>query len=172
MRNYGPEIRRRAGGVAVALALINAACAQPVLADDDAAANSEAEATPPTSALYTIWAGVYTAAQAERGKVAYTGPCNNCHGAKLDGAADDPDMPATPPLAGAKFLRDWNGRTLAALYEYTRATMPANNPGYLSAQEFADIVAYMLLRSGTPPGDDELEPDIRRLATIVIRQRP
>jgi mono/diheme cytochrome c family protein len=112
--------------------------------------------------------GVFTAEQARRGQVAYTGPCDRCHGYKLDGAADDPDMLPAPPVAGAKFLRKWNGRSLAALFEYLRATMPANNPGYLSDTEVADIVAYMLSVSGLPAGQAELPANAAALATIAI----
>jgi S-disulfanyl-L-cysteine oxidoreductase SoxD len=112
--------------------------------------------------------GVFTAEQARRGQVAYTGPCDRCHGYKLDGASDDPDMLPAPPVAGAKFLRKWNGRTLASLFEYVRATMPANNPGYLSDAEVADIVAYMLSVSGMPAGDDALQPELEALASVVI----
>ena len=112
--------------------------------------------------------GVFTAEQARRGRVAYTGPCDRCHGFKLDGASDDPDMLPAPPVAGPKFLRKWNGRTLAALFEYVRTTMPANNPGYLSDAEVADIVAYMLSASDVPAGSGELRPDA--LAAIVIER--
>jgi mono/diheme cytochrome c family protein len=120
----------------------------------------------------SIWDGVFTAAQARRGQAAYTGPCDRCHGYKLDGASDDPDMLPAPPVAGAKFLRKWNGRSLAALFEYLRVTMPSNNPGYLSDGEVADIVAYMLEVSGTPAGADALQPDLQSLATISIAPRP
>ena len=119
----------------------------------------------------SIWDGVFTDAQAARGLVAYTGPCDKCHGYKLDGAPDDPDMISTRPVAGTKFLRDWDGRSLAALYEYTRATMPENNPGFLSDQEFVDIIAYMLLASGLPSGDEELGSDLRRLEQLLIEPR-
>ena len=111
---------------------------------------------------------MFTAEQARRGQAAYTGPCDRCHGFKLDGAPDDPDMLPAPPVAGPKFLRKWNGRTLAALFEYTRATMPANNPGYLSDAEVADIVAYMLSVSGMPPGEKPLGPEREALERVVI----
>jgi len=111
--------------------------------------------------------GVFTVEQARRGKIAYTGPCDRCHGFKLDGASDDPDMLPAPPVAGPKFLRKWNGRTLASLFEYVRTTMPSNNPGYLSDAEVADIVAYMLSSSDVPAGRKELRLD-RALAAIVI----
>jgi quinoprotein glucose dehydrogenase len=116
----------------------------------------------------TIRDGVFTVEQALRGQAAYTGPCDRCHGYKLDGASDDPDMLPAPPVAGAKFLRKWNGRTLAALVEYLSVAMPANNPGYLRADEWTDIVAYMLSVSGMPAGADKLQPDREALAGIVI----
>ena len=112
--------------------------------------------------------GVFTAEQALRGQAAYTGPCDRCHGFKLDGAPDDPDMLPAPPVAGPKFLRKWNGRTLAALFDYVRLTMPTNNPGYLSGAEVADIVAYMLSVSGLPAGEEELAPEPEALAGVVI----
>jgi mono/diheme cytochrome c family protein len=117
---------------------------------------------------------VFTSEQARRGQLAYTGPCDRCHGYKLDGASEDPDMLPAPPIAGAKFLRKWEGRSLAVLLEYTRATMPSNNPGYLTDGEIADIVAYMLAASGVPAGNAELQPGPRSLAGISIepKRRP
>ena len=76
-------------------------------------------------------------------------------------------LPA-PPVAGPKFLRKWNGRSLAELLAYVRATMPANNPGYLSDAELADIVAYMLAASRMPAGAAPLPPDTEALARIAI----
>lgn len=120
----------------------------------------------------SIWDGVFTAAQAKRGEAAYTGPCSRCHGAKLDGAADDPDMLPAPPVAGPKFLRAWDSRSLAELLDYMRATMPANNPGYLSDQEYADVIAYMLSVSTTPAGDVALQADREVLARILVERAP
>jgi cytochrome c len=120
----------------------------------------------------SIWDGVFTTAQAERGRAAYTGPCDRCHGSNLDGAAVDPDTLPAPPVAGPKFLRKWDGRSLAALYEYTRATMPTNNPGFLTEQEFVDIIAYMLAASGALPGETDLKSDARTLAQIVVSSAP
>jgi len=116
----------------------------------------------------TIWDGVYTTAQAKRGAAEYSGPCGLCHGRRLNGAPDDSDMNSTPPLARAKFLRNWNGRSLAALYEYTRATMPKSNPGYMSEQVYIDILAHMLSMSDVPAGDEELLPNSRLLSRIAI----
>ncbi len=120
----------------------------------------------------SVWDGVFTEAQAERGQTVYSGACSSCHGRRLNGAPDDPDMRSTSPLARARFLRVWEGRSLATLFEYTRATMPESNPGSLTNDEFVDVIAYMLSVGGMPVGDDELRPDPRSLARIVIQQQP
>lgn len=137
---------------------------------DEVAAMREGPQEPRAGA--TVWDGVFTEAQAQRGQAVYPGMCGSCHGRRLNGAPDDPDMVSTPPLARAKFLRTWEGRSLATLFEYTRATMPESNPGSLTDSEYVDVIAYMLSVGGMPPGDIELEPDPESLARIVIEQRP
>ena len=119
----------------------------------------------------SVWDGVFTEDQAARGRQVYFGACSLCHGRRLNGAPDDPDMVSTPSLARARFLRVWEGRSLAVLLQYTRLTMPEDNPASLTDEEYADVVAYMLSLSRMPAGDDELPPDARGLADIVIRQR-
>jgi len=137
-----------------------------------AARCDEPEATSGRTTNTTIWDGVFTEAQSARGEFVYPAVCGRCHGYKLDGAPDDPDMFSTPPIAGPKFLRNWNGVSLAALYEYTKAAMPAINPGSLSDQEFVDVVAYTLSVSGAPPGPAELEPDAEALTGILLVPEP
>jgi len=120
----------------------------------------------------SVWEGVFTQPQANRGQAVYPGACGMCHGRRLNGAPDDPDMRSTPPLARATFLREWEGTSLATLFEYTRATMPENNPGSLTDEEYVDVIAYMLSVGGLPAGDDELRPDPQDLARAVIQQQP
>lgn len=119
---------------------------------------------------HSVWEGVFSEAQAARGREVYEGSCSFCHGNRLDGAADDPDMRSAPPLARAKFLRNWEGRSLAVLFEYTRTTMPEGNPGSLADQEYIDVIAYMLSVSRLPAGDNELQADSQSLAPVVIQQ--
>lgn len=128
-------------------------------------------AAEPAGDQASIWDGVFTAEQATRGEAAYDA-CTKCHGRRLNGAADDPDMKSTPPLARAAFLRVWNGRTLATLFEMTRSTMPQNNPGSLTDQEYVDLIAYMLSVSQAPAGDTELPVDSAALGRIVIEPGP
>ena len=122
--------------------------------------------------LVSVWDGVFTEVQAERGRAAYAGGCGLCHGRRLNGAPDDPDMQSMPPLARARFLRNWGGRSLATLFEYVRATMPEDNPGSLSDEEYVDVIAYMLSFGGMPAGEAELQPDPGPLARVVIEQQP
>lgn len=137
----------------------------PVSADAAAAVMARlADAEPAVS----VWDGVFTEDQAARGRQVYFGACGLCHGRRLNGAPDDPDMLSTPPLARARFLRVWEGRSLATLLAYTRLTMPEDNPGSLTEEEYADVVAYMLSMSRMPAGDDELPPDARSLAHVII----
>ena len=118
----------------------------------------------------SVWDGVFTEAQAARGRDVYTGACGLCHGRRLNGAPDDPDMRSTPPLVRARFLREWEGRSLATLLAYTRLTMPEDNPASLSDAEYVDVIAYMLSVGRMPAGNGELPTDSRRLAEIVIRR--
>jgi mono/diheme cytochrome c family protein len=150
------------------LVLIARASLRPLLFVAALGAAFSAPAQTAAAGARSIRDGIFTAEQARRGKIAYTGPCDRCHGFKLDGASDDPDMLPAPPVAGPKFLRKWTGRTVVSLFEYVRTTMPSNNPGYLSDAEVADIVAYMLSSSGIPAGSDELRPDREAFSDIVI----
>jgi len=59
---------------------------------------------------------------------------------------------------------------LATLFEYTRVTMPSDNPTSLTDEEFIDVIAYMLSVGGMPIGTNELEPDTQTLARILIQQ--
>ena len=120
----------------------------------------------------TIRDGVFTEAQASRGEEAYSTPCGWCHGYRLNGAPDDPDMRSSPPLARARFLRVWDGLSLATLLAYTRATMPEENPSSLTPEEYVDVIAYQLSVSGIPAGAVELPVGLSELANIVIGPQP
>jgi mono/diheme cytochrome c family protein len=120
----------------------------------------------------TIWDGVFTARQARDARLLYLGGCAPCHGSRLNGAPDEADMGSGPPLAGTTFLRDWNGRTLASLFEVARTTMPVRNPGQFTDQQYADILAYMLSYGEAPAGNETLAPDLGALSEIVITAQP
>jgi mono/diheme cytochrome c family protein len=118
----------------------------------------------------SIWDGVYTQEQADRGTAVYSGVCAKCHGNKMNGAGW-PDQPSSPAIARAGFLQRWEGRTLEALFDYVRTKMPLDNPGQLDDQKNIDIVASMLALSGAPAGDAELPPDLAALGGIVMTEK-
>jgi S-disulfanyl-L-cysteine oxidoreductase SoxD len=94
--------------------------------------------------------GVYSAAQAARGSESFAQNCGICHGASLGGVGE------APALVGAQFISDFNGLTVGDLFERIRSTMPLNNPGGLSRDQYADILAFMLKSNGFPAGPREL----------------
>ena len=143
---------------------IGPAHAQPSPTKPDAAAN-------PAGATISVWSGVYTAAQSKRGEQVHVSGCASCHGPQLDGAGL-PDMPSSPGISGSMLLFKWKGKTVAELFDYVRKTMPADNPGILSAQDSIDSIAHMFAVSEMPPGDKELPPDAGVLTGIVITDKP
>jgi mono/diheme cytochrome c family protein len=119
----------------------------------------------------SVWSGVYTAAQNKRGEELHAAACAVCHGPRLNGAGQ-PEMPPSPAIARAAFLRKWAGRTVAALFVYVRHTMPPDSPGALTDQQSIDAIAHMFAVSGMPAGDKELPLDPSALASIVIEAQP
>ena len=109
-----------------------------------------------------MWDGVYTDEQADRGHSVYHSQCEVCHGESLTGGDE------VPPLAGAQFLANWNGLTLGDLFERIRKSMPLNDPGKLTAQQNADVVAYLLKFNDFPVGKVELPHQAEALKQIRI----
>ncbi len=108
----------------------------------------------------TVWGGVYTDAQAQRGALAYQANCQSCHGAQLGGQGE------AKPLTGAAFLSSWNGLSVGDLFERVRTTMPMNAPKSLPRGAYADILAYLLKFNGFPAGAGELPGRAEMLADI------
>jgi mono/diheme cytochrome c family protein len=110
--------------------------------------------------MSSVWDGVYTAAQAERGKQVYVGHCARCHG-------DDPAN-SRNPLSGDRFAEHWESRTLADLFRRIRDTMPAGQVAAVEDPQKLDAMVYVMQRNGFPEGRAELTPDADALATIQI----
>lgn len=98
----------------------------------------------------SIWSGVYTKAQAARGKTDYINNCSRCHGSDLGGADE------IPALQGPQFMVDFDGSTVASLVNRIHTTMPMDNPGHLSIATVTDIVSYLLQANHVPAGSSEL----------------
>jgi S-disulfanyl-L-cysteine oxidoreductase SoxD len=108
----------------------------------------------------SVWDGVYSEEQAGRGAGLYRQECVSCHGQKLEGRGQ------APPLAGTDFATDWNGMTLDDLFEKMQTSMPADQPGHLSREQNAALLAYILSANKFPAGASELSTDADRLRQI------
>lgn len=98
--------------------------------------------------------GVYSIAQAARGKAHYEAFCASCHLGDLSGslAADT----GAPPLRGAPFLASMAKTGVASFFDYVKTTMPADDPSSLRDAEYVDVLAYLLQANGFTAGPDEL----------------
>ena len=106
----------------------------------------------------SIWSGVFTAAQAQRGNDAYQASCSGCHGSDLratDAEAVD--------LTGPPFRAKWNGKTLEERFETIRDTMPLGNANTLGDKTYMDILAFILQFNDFPAGNRELVPETAKV---------
>jgi alcohol dehydrogenase (cytochrome c) len=118
------------------------------------AAAGSPRATPPASRSGAD--GVFTSAQASRGGQTFKQACATCH--------------AIEEHAGSLRAK-WSNGTLRDLFTTISTTMPQNNPGSLSAAEYASIVAFYLQQSGHAPGSTELSGDPAALSGLRIAPR-
>jgi polar amino acid transport system substrate-binding protein len=104
---------------------------------------------------------LYTTQQARDGKQVFEGNCASCHGNNLLGGS-------APPVSGSAFLNKakilhWS---VADMRNLVVSAMPASNPGSLSAQQYADVLAYLLAADCYPAGDKSFPTD----ATPALKQ--
>jgi len=95
--------------------------------------------------------GVYTDAQAARGRVMFQDVCSVCH----------PD-----PL----WRPTWRGRRIGELYRFIGQFMPDDNPKSLTSREVVDVLAYIFSANGLPPGAVELPDRYEDLMLIRIEE--
>jgi cytochrome c len=121
------------------------------------------------SAVTSLTDGVYTRAQAERGLSVYVDHCLTCHGEDLETARGGTEYGIpSPPLAGRRFLLQWDGKGVDELFGLIQTTMPKNSPLRLKPQQYADVVAFLLQQNGFPESEAELPADPVRLKDIRL----
>lgn len=104
----------------------------------------------------------FTEAQVASGKTAYNASCAVCHGSTMTNGSYG------TPLAGEYFKGKWSHRSVGALVDRARTTMPPSQPGSLAAQTYADIVAYILSTNGSKAGGAPLTAGDAGLAKMAI----
>ena len=97
--------------------------------------------------------GPFTAEQASAGRAIYQSTCSSCHLPDLKGTFE------APPLAGANFMNMWRNRPTSDLFTRIRNSMPISNPGSLSDQDAANLVAFILQANGATAGTQALTPE-------------
>jgi mono/diheme cytochrome c family protein len=110
-----------------------------------------------SAAVRSTLTGVYTDEQAGRGKEVYFGSCRSCHTAASH--------------TGATFSKWWKGKRMSELFAFVSQKMPKNDPGSLSAEDYVDVIAYLLKMNAFPVGKDELIPDVIALKDIRIETK-
>lgn len=97
------------------------------------------------SAERSVALGVYADDQAVRGKIAFESYCASCHAPSFH--------------TGDQFRMGWFGRSVYDLFRVIKTTMPEDNIGGLSDDEYTRIIAYILQLNGFPAGKDSLAAD-------------
>jgi mono/diheme cytochrome c family protein len=125
--------------------------------------------------------GFYTEEQAERGKGYFRGACSMCH-AVDPGRPDNRDVIAPPGrgfvagpvhiqinLASRESFDRW--RNVGSLFNKIRTSMPLNDGGALSTEEYVNIAAFLMKQGGLPAGKEELKPDAETLMGLTIPEK-
>jgi mono/diheme cytochrome c family protein len=110
-----------------------------------------------------IWSGVYSDAQADRGKTPYTTVCRRCHNDDLGGSERG------PALRGEQFIANWDGQGLNRLFAKIKDTMPPDSPSSLPDEDYLDLVTVILKTNGFPAGNATLTPE--KLEDVLIMKK-
>lgn len=106
--------------------------------------------------------GVYTEAQALRGKEQFGKRCSVCHSEDLGGDK-------APALKDDEFLQKWQEKTAFDLLDYMKKEMPQDKPGALTPEAYADLLAYLLQANDFPAGQTELKPEDQALKAMKMK---
>jgi len=104
----------------------------------------------------SVKAGVYTAAQADRGQTVFRSKCASCH--------------APNRFTDDLFYTSFAGKPLWEMFDVISDTMPEDDPGSLKKEEYADVIAYLLKLNKFPTGETELPIDKDALSAILMEK--
>ncbi len=126
---------------------------------------SALRAQPAQQPTKSVLDGVFNEEQLKRGTQTFIDNCSVCHGQDLSGGE------IAPALFGPNFMANWNGLTVGDLFERIRISMPPDNPGKISREQYVDIVSAILNANGFPMGKAELESKTEVLKLIKIEPK-
>ena len=101
----------------------------------------------------------FTAAQAAAGAEVYKAVCARCH--------------ASTQWTGGTFAASWQDRRLSDFYDLVSVTMPQDNPGGLTTQQYVDATAHVLELAGFASGNVALRADTAMLrhARLTMKKK-
>jgi S-disulfanyl-L-cysteine oxidoreductase SoxD len=114
----------------------------------------------------TVWDGVYTQQQAARGAATFASTCARCHAVEPNAGEEGRN------LAGKTFWDSFRESTVDHLLDYVSRNMPNGAGGTLSANAYADLVAYILSRNDLPSGPTELSKESAVGVQIIAKTGP
>lgn len=97
---------------------------------------------------------VYTESQATEGETVFKKFCASCHELSFH--------------TGEQFRMSWFGRNVWDLFKILKTTMPEDNIGGLSNDEYARVITYIFKLNGFPAGADSLRADSLDMQRIRI----
>ncbi|MGO9060472.1 MAG: c-type cytochrome [Candidatus Binataceae bacterium] len=105
-------------------------------------------------------ARAFTAEQADKGREVFRLQCARCHGPEGQGISNIYKGMTAPPLIGPSALpldprayqkmRHYQFRNVRDVYEFASAVMPADQPASLSAEDYWNVIAFLLSANGVP----------------------
>lgn len=142
--------------IATVMAVGAALVAAPATAASQAGSPPGASATP-GQALSTL-AGVYSEAQAARGDAVFRKSCLECH--------------VPEDYKGEAFVSKFVGGTAYDMFEQIRSSMPQDNPGSLTNEQYTDLVAFLFKLNALPTRATDLPAVVDSLKAIKVEAKP
>lgn len=109
----------------------------------------------------------FTDAQVQSGERVYQHSCTRCHGPNADGKDEAYRGLRAPELIGSTALpctprpfqkiRQHAFRSVRDVYEFVSAAMPADRPASLEAEQYWDVLAFLLQHNGIPADGEHLD---------------
>jgi mono/diheme cytochrome c family protein len=107
--------------------------------------------------MTSVTAGVYTAEQADRGVALYKKKCASCH--------------APNRFTDDLFYTSFAGKPMWEMFDVISDSMPEDDPGGMKAEEYADVIAYLLKLNGFPAGQADL-PTSKEALSVIRFEKP
>ena len=79
---------------------------------------------------------------------------------------------STNEFRGGRFRIRWVGQTAGDIFELVSTMMPEGDPGSLSPEDYANLLAYILSLNGYPAGEEPLPADVSALQNVRIEEAP